>query len=220
MSLLAGPVGASATSPGEEVASASVSASVSRGLPDDPTSYAAAAFRAWRRGDLSALSTLAEPQVVEILTAQAPEPGRWGRPQCEGAAGSTYCAWTRPEVQLVLRVRNDLASTGEPQAVIEAFFTTAPDRVAIWPLTTQEQADNTQVQVDQGHSPWHLDPATVASSYASAELGWEDAVVEQVQPGTFRVTDPESGASALITLAQPAREGEGGIWAVTRVGSA
>jgi len=33
------------------------------------------------------------------------------------------------------------------------------------------------------------------------------------------VTDPATGAMAELVLDQPARQGEGGIWAVTRAGS-
>jgi hypothetical protein len=105
--------------------------------------------------------------------------------------------------------------------VTQAFFQPAGDDVAIWPFTTAEEAGNTQDQVDQGHSPWLVDPAAVSSFYASAVLGWADAEVQQAQPDpvTFWVTDPATGTMAELVLDQPVRKGEGGIWAVTRAGS-
>jgi hypothetical protein len=117
-------------------------------------------------------------------------------------------------------VRNEAVSQGRKHAVAEAFFTDPAGGVAMWPFTTAEQAANTQTGVDEGHQPWLLDAASVAVSYAGAELGWPDTGIEQVQPSTYRVTDPASGARAELALAQPARQGEGGIWAVVRAGSA
>jgi hypothetical protein len=191
-------------------------------LPDNPQAYATATFRAWLQGNEARLSRLAAPPVAEFLLARAPEStSGWSSPECEGAAGSTYCTWTRPETQLVIRVANEAASQGQPRAVTEASFQPAGDDVAIWPFTTAEAAGNTQDQVDQGHSPWMLDPAAVSSFYASAVLGWADADVQQAQPDpvTFWVTDPATGAMAELVLDQPVRQGEGGIWAVTRAGS-
>jgi hypothetical protein len=191
-------------------------------LPDNPQAYATATFRAWLNGNEARLSRLAAPPVAQFLLARAPESASgWSGPSCEGAAGSTYCSWTRTETEVVVRVANEAASQGQPRAVTEAFFQPAGDDVAIWPFTTAEAASNTQDQVDQGHSPWMLDPAAVSSFYALAVLGWEDADVQQARPDplTFWVTDPASGTMAELTLGQPVRQGEGGIWAVTRAGS-
>jgi hypothetical protein len=193
-----------------------------RRLPTDPQAYATATFRAWLAGNEARLSRLAAPPVADFLLARAPEStSGWSGPECEGAAGSTYCTWTRPETDIVIRVANEAASQGQTHAVTSAFFQPAGDDVAIWPFTTAEEASNTQDQVDQGHSPWMLDPAAVASFYASAVLGWTDADVFQAQPDpvTFWVTDPATGTMAELVLDQPVRQGEGGIWAVTRAGS-
>jgi hypothetical protein len=59
----------------------------------------------------------------------------------------------------------------------------------------------------------------VAGAYAQAELGWQNADFDELQPSLYRVTDPASGAHADLTLAQPVRQGSGGIWAVVRAGS-
>jgi hypothetical protein len=187
--------------------------------PDNPVDYAVATFVAWGNGDLATLEELAAPPVAGFLAARSPDDAEWESPECEGAAGSTYCTWSIPWTQLTLRVANEAASQGQPHAVTEAFFSVAPDRVAIWPFTTAEEARNTQDQVDQGHSPWMLEPAAVAGFYASAVLGWQDAAVELVRPDVYWVTDPVSGAMAELDLAQPVRPGEGGIWAVARAGS-
>jgi hypothetical protein len=221
VALGAGPLGAPAPAGGAPATVGEAAATSAAGrLPETPQAYATAAFRAWLRGNDARLSRLATPAVAHFLLARAPEDtAGWSRPACEGAAGSTYCAWDRSETRLVIRVANEAVAGGQPHAVVEAFFDVAGTNVAIWPLTTAEQATNTQAQVDEGHSPWMLDPAAVASFYASAVLGWQDATVREDQPSTYVVTDPASGARALLVLAQPARQGEGGIWAVTRAGS-
>jgi hypothetical protein len=189
-------------------------------LPDDPTAYATATFTAWQQLNVAALSRLAPPAVVAFLTAHLPDGRTWDGPTSGGAAGSSYCEWTRPDVGFVVRVGNESAYAGEPQAVVEVFFWTAPGRVAIWPFTTQQQADDAQAQVDQGDRPWLTDPAEVASRYARDELGWSDVDVVMVQPGGYEITDPVTSAKAHLGLAQPAGTGQGGIWAVARDDSA
>lgn len=188
-------------------------------VPDNPSDYAVATFTAWQQGDLTALTNLAVPEVLSFLDAVSPDGGSWEGPQFEGAMGSTYATWTRPDIGFVVRVGNEMASTGEPHAVREVFFSPAPGRVAIFPFTTQDEADTTQAQVDQGHQPWLLDPAMVASAYSTAGLGWDDATVVMLRTGWYEVTDRATGAAADLALEQPVRTGEGGIWAVTRAGS-
>jgi hypothetical protein len=170
-------------------------------------------------GDLTSLAELGEQPVAAFLAARSDRWVSWGDPQCEGAAGSSYCSWTRPEIQFVVRIGNELAYAGQPHAVRDAYFLPGRDRGAIWPVTTQAEANTTQAQVDQGHQPWLVDPAAVASAYAQAELGWDNATVDMVEPNQYELTDPASGAKADLGLTQPARAGEGGIWAVTRAGS-
>lgn len=189
------------------------------GLPDDPNGYAVATLTAWQQGDITTLAELVVPSVAAFLAARSPREGSWGDPQLEGAAGSTYSTWTRPEIQFVVRIGNELADAGEPHAVREAFFLPGPGRVAIWSVTTQDEATALQAQVDQGHQPWLVDPALVASAYAQAAFGWQDAIVAMTQPDRYQVTDRASGATATFVLSQPARPGLAGIWAVSRAGS-
>jgi hypothetical protein len=185
--------------------------------PDSPAGYAQAVFDAWLQDDAPTIIDLSTSATAQRLLNTDPEPDAWaGSPACEGAAGSTYCTWTSASSQLGLRVANEAASQGGPHAVTEAAFTPRVDGIAIWPLTTQEEADNTQQSVDQGHSPWIVDPIAVASSYANAVNGWQDPVAEEIGPSIYRVTDTATGVALDLEIAQPARQGEGGIWAVIR----
>lgn len=187
---------------------------------ESPTSYAARAFEAWLAGDEAALDRHAAGAVVDLLAARSPEDATgWSRAECSAAAGSTYCRWSRAETRLTLRVANEPASQGRPDAVTSASFTPPAGGVAIWPFLTAEAAANTQEQVDQGHSPWLVEPTAVAEFYAGAVLGWQEAGVEPVRPGVHWVTDPATGARAEVVLDQPARQGDGGIWAVVEARS-
>lgn len=188
-------------------------------LPDEPGDYAGAAFAAWQQGDVATLERLATPSVVAFLTAHVPEPGPWTGPVVEGAAGSSYCVWTSPDVEVVLRVGNEAAFNHEQHAVRGAQIEPAPGRAAIWPVTTAADAGHLQEKVDKGHQPWLLDPVAVSRSYAEAELGWIGATVEPGEAGSYHVTDPRSGASAWLLLVQPARAGGTGIWAVVQAGA-
>jgi hypothetical protein len=91
-------------------------------LPRDPNGYATAAFLAWQQGDDATLELLTSPAALAVLTARAPGTGDWTGPICDGAAGSSYCTWNGLEDQLVLRVANEAASTGQAHAVHEARF--------------------------------------------------------------------------------------------------
>jgi hypothetical protein len=203
-------------------ASALASGQDTVGEAEAPADYARATFGAWVQGDQQELEQRAQPEVAEFLLALAPgviDP--LPEPFCEGAAGSTYCTWLLAEddIQLLLRVNNQAASEGQPGAVVEAAFIPSPSGVAIWPVTTQEEADNTQQSVDEGHSPWMLDPPTVITFYASAELGWEEDVVK-VEEGDHEtpwlLTNTSTGFVISVEVTQPARSGDDGIWAIAR----
>jgi hypothetical protein len=196
-------------------------------LPPDhatsPSQHAQITFDAWVRADLAELEKRGTRAVADMLAAR---PWSWDdewdeEKDCEGAAGSTYCTWTGRFAQPTLRVANQRAANDRPHAVTEAVLEPVPgDAIALWPLTTQEQADNTQEQVDKGHSPWLLYADTVATLYAEGELGWSNPRAKALGTGVFRVSDPSSGAEVELTLDQPARTGDTGIWAVTSLRSA
>ncbi len=92
-------------------------------LPDNAADYAAAAFEAWKSGQLDRLHQLMTDDAYQVLASRAPSgDDQWSSAQCDGAAGSTYCQWHGAVDDLVLRVNNQAASLGDPQAVIEARF--------------------------------------------------------------------------------------------------
>ena len=186
-----------------------------------PEDVAVAVFDAWLQGDDEEVRELAAEGVAGFLAARTPdEPGEWSGPRCEGAAGSTYCAWSQSGVELVVRVGNEAVAAGRDHAVMEALLSVPAGSVAIWPFTTADQAAAAQAGADQGHQPWLLGPESVATAYAQAELGWPDAQVRPAaQPATYDVTDPATGAHATVVLVQPQRQGPTGIWAVIRAGS-
>lgn len=95
-------------------------------LPTDPNAYAVAAFEAWQQGDRATLELLTSPGALAVLEAHPPGTAEWSGPVYEGAAGSTYCTWTGPEEQLILRIANEAASTGQAHAVRSASFEAVP----------------------------------------------------------------------------------------------
>jgi hypothetical protein len=67
-----------------------------------------------------------------------------------------------------------------------------------------------QRSVDQGHQPWRLSAEDVA-----AACTFPAGTVELAGDATYRVTDPATGDTAVVRLAQPL--GPGTIWAATSV---
>ncbi len=188
--------------------------------PTVPADYAADAQAAWAAGDQRRLGTLLGPGAFALLAARPPSAqDGWQPLACQGAAGSTTCEWAGAGATLGLRVDNALAAQGREGAIVEARFTPPPiESVALWPYTTAEEASNTQAEVDQGSSPWQLDPATVALFYAQANLMWDEVTVTAVDDVTFRIASP-GGAALDVRVTQPVRTGPGGIWAVQMVTS-
>jgi hypothetical protein len=90
--------------------------------------------------------------------------------------------------------------------------------VGIWPARTFEQARAIQDGADAGHQPWLLSPELVSTSYAAAELGLHDPVARRVGTAVYQVGARGSEWAATLHLAQPVRQGAGGVWVVTRVG--
>jgi hypothetical protein len=189
-------------------------------VPTVPTEYAAAAFAAWQAGDLDRLGALVAPEAFALFAAHPwSADDRWQPLACAGAAGSTTCEWAGASATLGVRLVDAAVAAGERAAIVESRLRPPPvESVAIWPFTTAEAAQNSQAEVDQGSSPWQLDPATVAQMFAQAELTWEEVEVSPVDEVTFRVTSP-GGAALDVRVTQPARSGPGGIWAVLGVTS-
>jgi hypothetical protein len=87
-------------------------------------------------------------------------------------------------------------------------------------LDMQARADG------EGHAPqYSLEPDALADRFIETVMGWypvPDVNLETVPGGEHgetiaRVTNPKSGFTATITLIQPVRTGEGGVWGVEAV---
>ena len=99
-----------------------------------------------------------------------------------------------------------------------------PYKVAVdYDLATEKDS---QESVDGGHSPWRLDPASVAQVFVSLQI--EPGGIEGDYPipyEDFKVTQ-QSGSEAVVTvdsdksptstvyLMQLVKQGDGGIWTV------
>jgi hypothetical protein len=81
-----------------------------------------------------------------------------------------------------------------------------------WPAATPSQVAALQSAVDGGAQPWLLDPTEVALAYAAAR-GWTNA--DATPASATSVAVRSSAGSHLLTLAQPGKTGNGGIWVVT-----
>jgi hypothetical protein len=88
--------------------------------------------------------------------------------------------------------------------------------VGLWPARTLEQARMLQDGADAGHQPWLLSPQLVSTSYATAEYGISDPVARKVGPAAYDVGARNSEWVATLHLAQPIRQGAGGVWVITR----
>jgi hypothetical protein len=98
----------------------------------------------------------------------------------------------------------------------------APDPetvVGLWPVKTLEQARTLQDGADAGHQPWLLSPELVATSYGAAELGLYQPVARRVGTNAYEVGATGSEWVAKLDLAQPVRQGAGGVWVIARTGS-
>lgn len=189
-------------------------------LPDDAEDYGQATYEAWIAGDTASLEELGGAWIAHFLgsrPAEGEDPG--AAPSCETTGRSTWCTWPLTDgTQLALQVDNEFADRGLAEAVIGAEFRTG-DGVGVWPVTSQEEADNSQAGVDEGHQPWMADAGTVVTFYAENVLGWADPTVTGEDTGSFTFTESTSGISGYAQLGQPAREGDGGIWTITTVGT-
>jgi hypothetical protein len=91
--------------------------------------------------------------------------------------------------------------------------------VGLWPVRTLEQARMLQDGADAGHQPWLLSPELVATSYGAAELDLYQPVARRVGPNAYEVGATGSEWVAKLYLAQPVRQGAGGVWVITRTTS-
>ncbi|MGH3567986.1 MAG: hypothetical protein ACRDRH_18535 [Pseudonocardia sp.] len=96
----------------------------------------------------------------------------------------------------------------------------APGTAAVqlpWPAADADADAALQVGVDGGAQPWLLDPAEVATSFATAAYGWRGTEAS-VRPDGVTVDVREAGGErASLIVSQPGRTGTGGVWVVTGV---
>ena len=108
-----------------------------------------------------------------------------------------------------------------PQSPATAAASPAPESSAPsvelpWPARTASDAAALQAAVDGGAQPWLLDPSEVAIAYAAAAHGWHDAEAYPGPDGTTVDVRNAEGARITLSLAQPGRTGDDGIWVVTK----
>lgn len=83
-----------------------------------------------------------------------------------------------------------------------------------WPAPEADDAAALQHAADSGTQPWLLDPTELAISYTRTTHGWP---APEARPGADAATVEvrnTAGEHRVLTLAQPGRAGQGGIWVV------
>jgi hypothetical protein len=88
--------------------------------------------------------------------------------------------------------------------------------VGLWPARTLGYARVLQDRADEGHQPWLLSPELVAAAYGAAKAELGDPVTRKVGPAAYDVGGRNSEWVVTVYLAQPVRQGAGGVWVVTR----
>jgi hypothetical protein len=91
--------------------------------------------------------------------------------------------------------------------------------VGLWPARTFQYARMLQDGADAGRRPWLLSPERVAASYGADKAELRDPVTRKVGPAAYDVGERNSEWVVTVYLAQPVRQGAGGIWVVTRTAS-
>ncbi|WP_344194303.1 hypothetical protein [Pedococcus aerophilus] len=90
-------------------------------IPRSAQDYGTAFVAAWVEGDRTRATQLGTEAAVKAAFASTVDTmPRFVR--CEGAAGSSYCTWEGNEYTLQVRLRNEMASLGQPHAVTEVVF--------------------------------------------------------------------------------------------------
>ena len=114
---------------------------------------------------------------------------------------------------------------------------------SVWPERTWEEAEAAQARADAGADAWRLQPASVGYRFAEEVLGWGrpgvEVMVGEVATGADRmllrihrlaapcdlrdlrvgVPCPPAVVELELTVERLVRQGEEGIWSVTRVDS-
>lgn len=90
-------------------------------IPRSAQDYGTAFVKAWVDADRPRATQLGTEAAVKVAFGSSVDAmPRFVR--CDGAAGSSYCTWEGNEYTMQVRLRNDLASLGQPHAVVEVVF--------------------------------------------------------------------------------------------------
>src|SRR5699024_8386891 len=95
-------------------------------FPTNALGYADALVVAWGEGDESAMHDFAGHQTVDALKDYGmPGGSSWKQTESDSGAGSTFVTYEIADdgAKVELRIGNEAASNGQPQAVKEAKFT-------------------------------------------------------------------------------------------------
>jgi hypothetical protein len=155
---------------------------------------------------VSPLRAAAAATLAVLLAGCGGSPAPEAAPSTAGAASTTSAA-----------AAGTPAPTAAPTAAPGPAAKPAPAPVQLLPWPTTDPA-RLQAAVDGGASPWLLDPTDLALSYVTATYEWTAADASPAA-GTAAATKVDvrnaDGKRRALTVAQPGRKGNGGIWVVT-----
>jgi len=107
--------------------------------------------------------------------------------------------------------------TQPDRVVVDVAHASLPPFPGVWDITTWPQFWQTQVAFNEGHQPWRASPLMVVQAWADGHM--TNATVSQTGPDTFKVTEPSTGKTAMITGTRPVTVGTAQLWVITKISS-
>jgi hypothetical protein len=185
------------------------------------------------REDLSVLNDLAAPDDWRAIERRTPlrPPTALGRARRRGIAAFTaIMVAIAAGALLVTRFDRSTPMDQTPTAAPSPASVVQPagdEGTLLFPETDPKSYLDMQARADgEGHAPQYaLEPDALADRFIETVMGWYPvpAMTLETVPGgehgetIARVTNPKLGVTATITLIQPVRTGEGGVWGVGSV---
>ncbi len=185
------------------------------------------AGRLARRTGAGLLAVFAGAAVISGCSASSPSLS----PGTSAISGTTSAAAGPPDTSGTPAPSHDetpsqaqitSSQTAAPQPFTSVPATSAQQPTANHPASgtpfpgeglTAQQATDLQGSVDGGHQPWRLDRVQVAKSFVQGRFGWTSVRTSTGAPMVVFVTD-QDGSRVALHLAQPATQGDHGIWIV------